>query len=230
MSRTLMLVGAHHDDNELMAGTVARHRDAGWCVVSVVMTNGRCTPDGVSEENIERRNDESRAAAKLLGMESVFLGFREGDFAHTDASCRAMVETIRKHRPDVVITHPPRDYHADHMATSRSVEDAVHRAGCPGYDTEDPRHGGMLLYYNDPWTMPYQPDLYIDVSAHAELKRQALACHKSQLVGGVPTPGDMIDIEMNRSRQRGFESDCEYAEVFRFAPRPGAVRKVEVLG
>ena len=230
MSQTLMLVGAHHDDNELMAGTIARHRDAGWRVVSVVMTNGRWTADGLSEDNIERRNDESRAAAKLLGTEPVFLGFREGVFAHTDASSRAVVEAIRKFKPDVVITHPPRDYHGDHMAVSRSVEDAVHRAGCPASDADDARHGGMLLYYCDAWTMPFDPDVYVDVSEHADLKRAALACHKSQFTGGVPTPGDMIDIEMNRSRQRGFESDCDYAEVFQFAPRPGAVRKVGLLG
>lgn len=42
--------------------------------------------------------------------------------------------------------------------------------------------------------------------------------------------GDMIDIELTRSRNRGFESDCDYAEVFRLAPRPGAVRKAQLLG
>lgn len=88
----------------------------------------------------------------------------------------------------------------------------------------------MRLYYCDAWIMPFEPDVDIDVSEHAELKRQALACHKSQLVGGAPTRGDMIDIELTRSRNRGFESGCDYAEVFRLAPRPGAVRKAKLLG
>ena len=116
------------------------------------------------------------------------------------------------------------------VATSRTVEDAVYRAGCPACDVAGERHGGMHLYYCDAWAMPFEPDTYVDVSEYADLKSEALACHKSQLVDGVPTPNDMIDIELTRSRNRGFESDCRYAEAFRFVPRPGAVRKVESLG
>lgn len=77
--------------------------------------------------------------------------------------------------------------------------------------------------------MPFEPDTYLDVSEHVELKRRALACHTSQLAGGVPTRGDMIDMEMTRARQRGFESGCDYAEAFRFVPRPDAVRRVPLL-
>jgi len=230
MPPTIMFVGAHHDDNELMAGTIARHRGAGWNIVSMVMTNGSWTHKGVSDDNIEIRNDESRAAAELLGMESVFLGLHEGILEHTMETCRAVVAVLRRSRPDVVVTHPPRDYHADHMATSRTVEDAVYRAGCPAFDVPGPPHGGIQLYYCDAWAMPFEPDTYIDVTDYAELKREALACHKSQLVGGVPTRSDMIDIELTRSRYRGFESGFDYAEAYRFVPRPGSIRNAELLG
>ena len=67
---TIMFVGAHHDDNELMAGTMALHLEAGWRVVSVVVTNGRWGRGTVCDENIEIRNDESRAAAKLPSLSS----------------------------------------------------------------------------------------------------------------------------------------------------------------
>ena len=230
MPPTIMFVGAHHDDNELMAGTITRHRAAGWHVVSVVMTNGTWAEGGVADANIERRNEESRAAAALLDMEPVFLGFPEGIFAATAETTRAVVEVIRRCRPEVIVTHPPRDYHADHMATSRTVEDAVYRAGCPACDAPGPRHGGMRFYYCDAWATPFEPDTYVDVSEHSAVKREALACHKSQLVGGVPTTGDMIDIELTRSRNRGFESECEYAEAYRFVPRLGSVRKMPLLG
>ncbi len=230
MPPTIMFVGAHHDDNELMAGTIAHHREAGWRVVSVVMTDGTWTANGVSEDNIARRNDESLAAAELLGMETMFLGFPECVLEDTMDTCRAVAAAIRQCRPDVVVTHPPRDYHADHMATCRTVENAVYRSVCAAGDLPGKPHGGMRLYYCDAWTMPFEPDTYVDVSAYVDLKRAALAAHVSQLVGGVPTPGDMIDVEMTRSRHRGFESGFAYAEAFRLVPRPGAVRTTALLG
>ena len=84
--KTLMLVGAHHDDNEGNAGGLTvRHREAGWRVVSVVMTNGRWSQGEFSDENIEVRNAESVEAAKVLDMEPVFMGFREAGFRKTSA-------------------------------------------------------------------------------------------------------------------------------------------------
>ena len=93
-SKTLMVVGAHHDDVELNAGTIVRHVAAGWRVVALVATNGRWTPQGVSADNIEIRNRESLAAARLLGMETVFLGFDEGHFDDTPAARDARTSRI----------------------------------------------------------------------------------------------------------------------------------------
>ena len=229
MAQTIMFIGAHHDDNELMAGTIARHRAAGWRVVSVVMTHGRWTRQGLSADNIKIRNNESLAAAKLLDMEAVFLGLNEGGLRATEEACKAVVETIRKHQPHVIVTHPPRDYHSDHMETCRAVEDAVYRAGNNAYDADGKPWGNTMLYYCDAWAMPFEPDVYVDVADHLDIKRDALACHKSQLPGGVPSPGDMIEIELVRARQRGVECSSGYAEAFRLAPRPGRVRMAELL-
>jgi LmbE family N-acetylglucosaminyl deacetylase len=230
-ANTLLMVGAHHDDNELNAGTITRHVQAGWRVVSVVATHGRYTAGSVSDANIEIRNDESRAAAELLGMEPVFLGFREGGFMDTDAVRQALARCIRKYRPDVIITHPPRDYHADHMAVSRAVYDAWHTCLAASFDCEEPiveRCPG--LYYCDAWFVPFEPDLYVDVGDYMEMKEQSLACHKSQLGPEGPAPGDMIDMERVRARYRGIEAGLQYAEAFRFVPRLGKVRTAELLG
>ena len=226
---TLMLVGAHHDDNELMAGTIARHRQAGWRVVSVVMTDGRWVRGAVDDGNVATRDSESRAAAELLGTEPVFLRLHEGCLRADEEACRAVVGAMREYRPQVVATHPRRDYHADHMATSQAVEDAVYHCGSGDYDAPGAPCPGPRLYYSDAWAMPFEPDVYVDVSAYADLKQEALACHTSQLAPEGPTRGDMIDIELTRARYRGFECGCEYAEAFRFVPRPGAVRTAELL-
>ena len=228
-SGLLMLFGAHHDDNELNAGTIARHVRAGWKVVSVVMTDGRWVRGDVADAHVQMRNAESRAAARLLGIEPVFLGFTEGDLRPTPDMCRAVVRTMRAFRPDVVVTHPPKDYHNDHMATSACVREAVYRCGNAAYECPEDPCPGPKLYWNDAWVLPFEPDLYVDVSEFVELKRQALGCHRSQLGPGGPGPGDMIDIEISRARMRGFESGFAHAEAFRFVPRPGAVRTAGLL-
>ena len=72
---TIMAVGAHHDDNELVAGTLALHKRAGWRVVSVVMSDGMYIAGKAAKEHITIRDKESLRAAELLGAECVFLHF-----------------------------------------------------------------------------------------------------------------------------------------------------------
>ena len=146
-SKTLMVVGAHHDDVELNAGTIVRHVAAGWRVVALVATNGRWTPQGVSADNHEIRNRESLAAARLLGMETVFLGFDEGHFDDTPAAGDAMTAAIRRYAPSVLVTHPPLDYHADHMAVRRCTADAWQRCTHPTVDCGAPAMQGLAGLY-----------------------------------------------------------------------------------
>jgi LmbE family N-acetylglucosaminyl deacetylase len=229
--KTLMLVGAHHDDNELNAGTIQKHTGAGWRVISVVVTNGRYSQDGVSDENIEIRNQESLAAAELLGMDAVFLGFDEGCFRESEDTTRAVVVEIRKHEPDVIITHPPHDYHNDHMQVSRCVLNAVYLCGNTAYDGgEAPIRKNPGLYYCDAWLVPFEPDVYVDVSDCMEMKEKALACHTSQLPPQGSSEDNMIDLEQIRARARGLQAGCTYAEAFRFVPRAGKVRMAGLLG
>ena len=217
--QTIMVVGAHHDDNESMTGTMARHRKAGWRIVSVVMTNGRHAATGVSDDNIEIRNNESRDAAKLLGAQTVFLGFAESGFRNTRESCDAMVKTIRDHQPRIIVTHPPLDYHFDHMQTSRCVRDATYLCD----------RVSSVLYYCDAWFVPFQPDVYVDMSDYVELKKQVLACHKSQLPAGPEAESSMVQMDMVRARYRGIESGYRYAEAFRRDNKLQNVRKAELL-
>jgi LmbE family N-acetylglucosaminyl deacetylase len=70
------------------------------------------------------RESESRQAAKLLDSECVFMRFNEGAFQPTQEAKLALIREIRNSRPSVIITHPPRDYHLDHINTSRCVYEA----------------------------------------------------------------------------------------------------------
>jgi LmbE family N-acetylglucosaminyl deacetylase len=227
-TNTLMLVGAHHDDNELMAGTIAKHVKAGWRVVSMVTTDGRHARGTVSEENVKIREQESCDAAELLGMEPVFLRFLEDGFRNTEETCRAVGEQIVKWAPSIIITHPPLDYHFDHMNTSNCVRDATYR--CYGYAMAAGKNIKMpRLYYSDAWFVHFDPQIYVDVSDYIDLKGKSLACHISQLPGGEPSEGDMIDHEKVRSRFRGIEAGVKHAEAFRCAPKLAKTYMSELL-
>ena len=228
-TNTLMLVGAHHDDNEGNAGaTIARHKKAGWRVVSVVMTNGRWTRDTMSDENIAIRNQESRDAAKLLGMETAFLGFHEDDFLPTKEAFDALIARIIEYRPNVIVTHPPHDYSIDHMSTSKCALDASYACG-----PASAAAGGPIvvprLYYCDAVFVPFEPDVYVDAGDYVDLKAQAQACHKSQLPSEGRGDGDIIDLAKTRARFRGFECGVKYAEAFRFVPKLAQTRMAELL-
>jgi len=222
--KTIMSVGAHHDDNELVGGTLAKHKQAGWRVVTVVMTDGMYIGGKASKEHIPIRDAESQSAADMLGAEYVCLHFREGNFQPTDESRYALMAEIRKYRPDIVITHSPNDYHMDHISTSRCALEALHMSWNPCVDSELPVCEMPKLYYADTWFVPFEPDEYIDISDVIELKLNLLRCHKSQANTAGRTEDDMVELARLKSLMRGLEAGVEYAEAFRLVPTMGAVR------
>lgn len=228
-SPTILAVGAHHDDNELLAGTLSHHRQRGWRVVSVVVTDGRVINGEAVSEHVAVRERESLQAAAVLDMQCEFMRLPEGDAAQATHARPALTRLLRKHRPAVVITHPPRDYHLDHMWVSRCVFEAVHTCWNPAVEPDLEPCPRPLLYYGDAWFVPFEPDEYVDISDALPLKQQALRCHRSQLpaASGEPT---MLDLAVLRDRARGVEAGCAYAEAFRLAPGPGALRVGALLG
>ena len=224
-----MLVGAHHDDNEGNASTtIVRHRQAGWRVVSVVMTNGRWMRGSFKEEHIAIRDEESRQAAKFLDMEIVFMRFDEGGFRATKEACDALVEKMLEFRPDVVITHPPHDYHFDHINVSQCTLEATQLCGMASHETP-----GVLspprLYYCDAFFVPFEPDLYIDATDTIDIKAKAQICHRSQMPAQSPTEGGIVEFARTRARFRGVEAGVKYAEGFRFVPQLGSARMAQLL-
>lgn len=226
---TIMAIGAHHDDNELVAGTLLHHKQAGWRVVSVVLTNGTMIGGRPSPDHGAIRERESLAAAAMLGMESEFLRFPECDFDVTPATRGALLQVLRKHAPAIVVTHAPTDYHRDHIMASRLTADALFQVAAAAIRTTAPPCPRPRLYYADTWFTPFTPDTYVDVTEHMALKLDMLRCHTSQLPADGPRQGDMLDLARTQSRARGIEAGCDYAEGFAFVRALGSVRMQTLL-
>jgi len=175
MSVDLLVIGPHPDDLEIgLAGTIARHVAAGYRVGLCDLTAGELGSNGTPEE----RRAEAQAAADVLGAAwRENLGWPDGGL--TADHVRPAAEFVRQHRPSVVAIPYWDDRHPDHVASSRILQEAVFRSGLRRYAA-----GGeawrvdWICHYFINQTAP--PSFVIDVSAHYDTKRAALACHRTQ--------------------------------------------------
>ncbi|MEZ4570304.1 MAG: PIG-L deacetylase family protein [Thermomicrobiales bacterium] len=216
-----MIVVAHPDDAEFSsAGTLARFAEEGFDVTIVVCTSGDKGTDRrdiTSRELAEMREAEQLEAARRLGVQTTeFLRGGDGELT-PDLDLRGkVVRMLRKHRPDIVITHDPfRPYalHPDHRAVGTATVDAVYpTARDPLYFPEHLDEGyephkvaELWLYGSD------APDKFVDISSTIDKKIDALKAHKSQ-VGTAETLGERI---RDRARERGKDQGIEMAESFK---------------
>ena len=140
----------------------------------------------------------------------------------------AVTETLRKARPDLVLTASPVDYLCDHEAASALVRDACFAAPAPNYSTRTLAPAPPLdriphLYFMDPIDgrdrdrRLVEPHFVVDIAPAFARKRAMLAEHASQRIWLRQHHGtDNYLDEMERwTRQRGALVGVEYGEGFR---------------
>jgi LmbE family N-acetylglucosaminyl deacetylase len=237
MSRTLLLIFAHPDDESFLTGGIAcKYSSEGARVVLATATRGEsgktgdpplCAPD---ELPVVREGELRRAAATLGIAEVHLLGYRDRELgaAAPEQIREQLVALIRRDRPSVVVSFDPNggNLHPDHVAISRFAGDAVVAAADPRwFPASGPPHlAGRLAWVpgRRPWQLVREPDLaacpgvdfVIDVSIWQDRKAAAIRAHATQ----------------HRSAERNFFSqpDCDRLlgiEVFRQAFGPPLIRR-----
>ena len=163
----LMAVLAHPDDESLgVGGTLAKYASEGVEVFLVTATrgdNGRYR--GLRPDDPEHpgpsvlaniRETELRAAASALGLREVsLLDFRDQrlDRADPHEAVAAIVQHIRRVRPQVVVTFGPEGAygHPDHVAISQFTTAAIVAAADPAFGCGETKagrpHAVSKLYY-----------------------------------------------------------------------------------
>lgn len=134
-----LAVVAHPDDLEYgVASAIARWTDQGKQITYCLVSAGEAGIDSMPPDECARvRMDEERRSAAVVGVETVeFLGHPDGLIEANVNLRRDLAATIRRHRPDVVISINFRESfgfpgfnHADHRATGLALIDAVRDAG-----------------------------------------------------------------------------------------------------
>ena len=140
------------------------------------LTAGELSTNGTPAE----RRAEAADAARVLGAAwRENLGWPDGGIATTPSLVRSAVETIRRHQPRAVAIPHWQDRHPDHVHASEVLSVAAFTSGLRRYVTgaEAWRADWVCYYFINDSTAP---SFVIDVSAHYERKRAALACYRSQ--------------------------------------------------
>jgi LmbE family N-acetylglucosaminyl deacetylase len=224
-----LVVAAHPDDAEFSFGaTVARLVDEGTQVTYLIVTDGSQggeDPTLPTGELAAIRAAEQRDAARVLGVEDlVFLGFPDGQVADTNELRLALTREIRRHRPELVLTHQPLRSlqfpigasHPDHLAVGAAALNAVYPfARNPRAFTELLAEGLPAHRVDEVWVPGYEhTDLLVDVSHTGDRKVSALMEHRSQFLGS-PDPRADVQWVVDRMRGYGKTLGCEYAEGFK---------------
>lgn len=195
-ARTILAIGAHAGDMELTAGAVLiKQHKLGDRVVILQMTlgeggNPRLSP---SVYGAQKRR-EALAADSVIGAETIFAPYRDGEIPNDEAVRRYVADVIRTVKPTYVITHWPHSIHKDHAYTSLIVQDAVLLASLEGVVTQHAVHRGLRgIYYADNWedAESFTPYVYVGVSDEIAQWREAVT--KFEFVGGTISSFKYLD-------------------------------------
>ena len=195
-------LGAHPDDIEIyLGGTMLAWRAMGADLHIVVATDGARGGPGDPAKLAALRAAEAEAGAAVLGATLHMLGMADGALDAEAALVARLATLLARIGADLVVTHAPNDYHADHRALAAAARQAA------GF-----RH--PLLHVDTLMGTGFLPTHYVDVSAHFGTKCEAIRCHQSQ------EPERFVDKcrLQNRFRAAQCGHDDGHAEAFRFEP------------
>lgn len=215
----VLAIGAHPDDLELLcAGTLARYSQEGYEVFMCHVCDGnKGSMIYSSEELVKIRRKEAIESAKLIGAKSIWGGISDGEVVLDLESRIKVIDIIRQTNPDIVITHHPNDYMADHINTSKLVFEATYLANLKLWKTNYPGSDKIpVLYYMDTLAgVNFVPVEYVDISKTIDIKVNMMLKMQSQL-GWLKEMHNTNAEEFIKTiaRFRGYQAGVPYAEAF----------------
>jgi len=234
--RRALVITAHPDDAEFMAGgTMAHLASLGIEVTLAVATSGDKGTRDVNmrpQELAAIREQEQRRAAAVLGLARViFLGYPDGFLEEGPELREHVVRLIRELQPDIIITWDgfrAGFNHTDHRVIGRVVRDALYPAAHDPHYHPEHRYRGV-----GPWRTAEallaatdEPNLHVDIGRYLEQKVDAIRCHESQIEARPRDEwlkGWRMRAKADRARRK--QTGYDFAESFKrieFRRPPGA--------
>ena len=226
-TRTVLAIGAHPDDVELLcAGTLVLLHARGWKVECATMTPGDCGSTTRTRGEISAiRKREAAASAALLDGKYQCMECDDVFMTYDRPTLLKVIKLIRGVKPEIVFTMSPEDYMIDHEITSDVVRTACFSAGMNNIGTDGigPFLSIPHLYYLDPMEgkdilgKAIHATTIVDISSTMGKKEQMLLCHESQLSWLMAHHGvdEYVKSMRTSSTIRGKTVGVQYAEGFR---------------
>jgi LmbE family N-acetylglucosaminyl deacetylase len=220
-----LVIAAHPDDIESWcAGSVATLVRQGWRAVYVLCASGEKGTDDPAERPevvAARREAEQAEACRRVGAEApIFLRLVDGGLEDDTRLRGLLVRELRRHRPDLLITHdpvhpwPPYTTHRDHRVVGRVALDAAYPyARDPLHFPEQLADEGLQPHVvPEVWLFSSaQPDHFVDIADSLDAKIAARLAHASQ----TSDPEALAESWRRRARETGERGGLIYAEAFK---------------
>jgi LmbE family N-acetylglucosaminyl deacetylase len=237
--KTIMVFTPHPDDDLFgCGGTLALLAKNGNKIIIAIYTNdnkGSFDLEMTTERLARIRKAEEEAAMEVLGIPKAniyWMGYDDGEleYAEPKALCGQATKLIRQHRPDVVFSIDPGEWHerwhkTDHRMAAFNTADAIRAAEFHLYY---PEH--LLVYGLKPFKVPLMMFYYaandanywVDITDVAEQKIKAVTRHVSQFEPSINKyradwdPQDLAKL-VEYLKGRATKKDGKYVEPFRRA-------------
>lgn len=223
-AETVLITVAHSDDETLGAGgTLARHVKAGDRVFGLSLTDGvGARTSAEMSDSIDRAAAAKRAAA-VIG----FQWLEPGDFPDNEMDRVSLLSIVRvlekakaETRPTIVYTHSPADLNIDHRLVCEAVLTAFRPQ--PGETCREIRTieiPSATDFGHPSVTGVFRPNLFVDISAHWDVKKAALECYRTEM-RAAPHSRSLEGVR-NLACLRGNQVGLDMAEAFE------VLRKIE---
>ena len=242
----ILSIGAHPADIfDQSGGTMAHHAGRGDHVACVVLTHGARVHDALISDAMQHRTEvpeatelqalmaeradvkaaEVRQACAILGVADIyFFGADDAVLLVTEEAVRLLARLLRAERPDIVLTHFPREGDGltnPHAVAGQIALHAIQLAAAvdPG-DRHPPHRVAQTFFFgtgaaavpNQVWDAAggYYNDVFIDITDVVDKKLAAIDCLESQGYGGAYA---RKRIETSDGAF-GLAAGCAYAEGF----------------
>ena len=180
MNVDVLAIGAHPDDVEICCGgTLARLAATGRRCGILHLTSGEAGTRGTASG----RRREAEAAAAILGAATLdFLDLGDGALRTGQQEEDAIIEVLRRRRPELVLGPTPADRHPDHGRAHRLVADACFYAGLRMRGAGEAHRPAAVFSYMQ--HDGFEPSFVVDVTSVWAVKMRALDAYESQIHPG----------------------------------------------
>jgi len=171
--KTILVIGAHHDDPYGAAGLMVKAIKAGHRVV-IVQACGDYSNWPPVQGRVKDIREGAEAAAQMIGAELIFLDYKIHEVPVDLAIKRRIAEISDQVKPDIAVLMAETDHWTDHTNIARAAKDGILFAH--GYLAKVVKKPAYLLQFaaGPNQTYKFKPDTFVDIGDVVEEVAQVL--------------------------------------------------------